>query len=79
MIAAPILVLAFLALLCVSPLAIPLFPALLWCWWREKRAGRNLSFRLPFGNETDPEPDVAPVALPESDAEPQAGGRNDAL
>jgi len=64
---APVFVIAAMALLCLTPHAIPLLHALLLYWYREKRAGRTVMFRWGLGNEPDPEPAVPP----ESTGEPQ--------
>lgn len=53
---APIFFIGAMALLCLTPLAIPLLPVLLLYWYREKRAGRTVMFRWGLGNEPDPEP-----------------------
>ena len=71
MCAAPFIVLGATVILCLSPLAIPFIPALLWYWYREKRAGRTLRLRTWFGNNSDPEPEEGALALTEPN-EPQA-------
>lgn len=67
--AAPLVVAGAVVLLLLSPLAIPLLPVLLVYWYREKRAGRPLSLRWRFGNESAELPESPERSAPEENAE----------
>lgn len=69
--AAPIVVAGAVVLLLLSPLAIPLLPVLLVYWYREKRAGRPLSLRWRFGNESEERPESSERSAPEERTEPR--------
>jgi len=68
--AAPFVCAGAVVLLCLSPLAIPLLPVLLVYWFREKRAGRPVSFRWRFGNESAVQPTLEETSEPEVHPEP---------
>lgn len=70
MCAAPFVMLGAVVILGLSPLAIPLLPVVLWYLYREKRAGRAVVFRLPWGITTNAEAEASAEVEPPALAEP---------